>query len=120
MFIAFKILAIQEVSPPKCSCCEVHRNSIQQLLQQLLRKVTLLELNQNEIKSSIEKSYSDNTGSESTDFLIQFNMPFTSMDNFTNFESFLEDGDNMKKTVRFPLIYLSKFTNYTHCSRSIR
>lgn len=92
---------VQETS--SCSCCPVHRiSSVIQLLQQVIRKVVLLEINLNEVKVLLETRNTDVDDS----VLEFFPLPVTNLEGFDNFETFLQTGNNMSKAVSIHTFYI--------------
>lgn len=95
------ILDTADSAVEQCTCCTIHKfDSVIQLLQQIIRKTTLIEINLNEIKSLLEKTRSTNDDPIVTDVhLLECNMPLNDWDSFENFECFLKNEENMKKMV---------------------
>lgn len=70
------------------------------MLQQLSRNLHLLELNYYEIKIIIENS-SVTTENSSVDIFQGYVLPLNDMESFNNFDIFLGQEENMKKSVSY-------------------
>lgn len=68
------------------------------MLQQIVRNISLLELNFYDIKRLIENSPASNENSF-VDVFKDFDLPLNDMESFNKFEFFLSQEDNMKKSV---------------------